>query len=206
MKFAAGSFAGSQAARQGIKHHSAADGGQWGGLPNDEAVAGKDQNALLEAQLRERLIGWREFRILDQRVLDQCDFSHTLERAGMEVHLRTIFHFADPGKEPEFYIDPARGAKTIWSGQGHSALQVLVIDSGQVDGGTLASFGAVHIFSAGLHAADTQFCCGRKKLDFVFWGNLATHQCAGNYAAETFHRKGAIDRQAKSAAGIFSRD
>jgi len=135
-------------------------------LPNDEAVAGKDQNALLSA-VRERLIGWREFRILDQRVLDQCDFSHTLERAGMECTCAR-FSFCGPGRSRSFTSICAWRENDL-ERQGHSALQVLVIDSGQVDGGTLASFGAVHIFSAGLYAADTQFCSGRKKLDFVFW-------------------------------------
>src|SRR5258706_15995930 len=112
----------------------------------------------------------------------------------MEVYLRAILQFADGGKKPKFYVDSARCAKTICRGQGHSALQVLMIDSGQVDGGTLAGFGAVHIFSAGLYAADTQFCSGREKLDFAFRGDLATHQCTGNHAAETLHRKRTIDR------------
>src|SRR5260221_13781598 len=122
----------------------------------------------------------------------------------MEVHLRAIFQFADGGQKLKFYVDSMSGTKTIWSGHGHSALQVLVIDSGQVDGGTLASFGAVHIFSAGLHAADSQLCSGRKKFDFVFRADLATHQCAGNHAAKTFYAKPAIDGQTKIAPGILS--
>src|SRR5258706_14769219 len=124
----------------------------------------------------------------------------------MKVDKGAIFEFADAGKQAKFYVDATRCAKTGRRRQRHSSLHGVVIDSREIDGGTLAGFGTIDAVAAGLHAAHAQLFAAGEKLDFSSGCYLATDQRAGDNRAESFDRKGAINRQAEIAAGIFSRD
>ena len=78
-----------------------------------------------------------------------------------------------------------------------------MIDSREINGGTLASFGALNVLAIGLHSAHAEFQTGGKKFNFVFGRDLTADQRARDHGTKTFDRKGTIDRQTKIAPRIL---
>src|SRR4029077_5510800 len=117
-----------------------------------------------------------------------------------------ILEFANAGKEPELDVDAASGAKTGQRSEGHAALHGVMIDSSKIERGALTRFGAINAIAASLHAANAQLFAAGKEFDFGSGGDLAPNQRSSDHGPETLYRERTINRQAKIAAGIFSRD
>src|SRR5580765_3714054 len=80
----------------------------------------------------------------------------------------------------------------------------MVINSCEVDGGTLSGIGTRNTLAAGLHSANTQFHARRKEFHFVFRCDVPADQSSSNYTAKSLHRKRAINRKTEFALRIFS--
>src|SRR5713226_3694735 len=124
----------------------------------------------------------------------------------MKVDYGAVLELAHAGQQPQLHIQPACGAKARGRGECHAALQRMMIDASKIHGGALASIRALHGFSARLNTTNTQLCPSWKKFDLVLWRNVAADERAGHHATEALDRKSAINRQAKIAQGILSRN
>src|SRR5436190_13759494 len=85
----------------------------------------------------------------------------------------------------------------MFFGKEHSALDLRMIDAGEVDRGTLPAMGHFHATPVCLQAANTNRPRARKKIQLLAFVYLARGKCSGNDRAKALFRKAAVDRKAR---------
>src|SRR5436190_94719 len=85
----------------------------------------------------------------------------------------------------------------MFFGKEHSALDLRMIDAGEVDRGTLPAMGHFHATPVCLQAANTNRPWAGKQVQFLAFVYLARGKCSGNDRTKALFRKAAVDRKAR---------
>src|SRR5579863_8704354 len=124
----------------------------------------------------------------------------------MKMHARAIFQRSRRSEKSDARVEAIRRTKDSRRGQHHSAADFLALDSRKIHGRALARNRYRDRLPAGMQAANANAFPRGIHLDFIFGPDNAGNQGACDDGAESFHRKGAVNRQPEMPAGILRRD
>ncbi len=185
-----------------VEHASASNGDHRGILPEDEAVAGEQQNRTVKLQAREsglagqKLLGFEQGHLRDGLGGEgvQMDARILPQRLGRRQQVKL---HAQPG--PRDGTFPAASAScrgpVRWFPRRRRFSAVRCP--------AMASFRgrAVH-----LHSAHPQALARGMDFDLLLLADGPRDQRPGDHRSEAFHGEDAIDGQAKDRGGIFGRN
>jgi hypothetical protein len=123
-----------------VEHAAAADRARRLRVANDEAIARQRKHRLVEHQLHAHPLPGREHVAVEQR-----DVRDAMQRAEMHVQRRPVRQRQSRiGEQRQFDVEPRRRCDQPRIGDGIAALDVRLLDAGQVQRAALARMAGVH--------------------------------------------------------------
>ncbi len=195
-------FGGGFARGSDVENDAAADGGDRGEEADDEAVAGKEEKRLVEAEADVGAAAGLE----RGGGADAAERGFDFSGAGVEMDGGVVFERLGGGEEVEGAVDELGAQEAAGGGEGHAAVERCGVDAGEVEGGALAGGGSILRLAMDLDAAHAGGGQGRVNFHFIAGGDGAGGESSGGDGAEAVERKGAVERQAEIAVGGAGRD
>lgn len=137
-------------------------------------------------------------------VFEQVEASWDFGGAGMELEFGAVFEgLAVGGEQSEGADKPLGGLEIAGLGEDAAAVDIFVIQLGQVEGGALTAFDGVGVAAVDLDGFDAAFGATGEEGQFVADAGRAGGGNAADDGAEALDGKGAFDGLAEDAVGAF---
>ena len=123
----------------------------------------------------------------------------------MKMHARAIFQWPRRSEKSDTRIQALGWLENAGRPEDHPALNLFAFDAGQIHSGSLTGERASHCSAARMQSANANRFAQRIQFRFILSLQRAGDERTRYDRAEAFHRKCAINRQAKVLRGIFCR-
>ncbi|GBD18616.1 hypothetical protein HRbin27_01114 [bacterium HR27] len=168
----------------------------------DETITTDSDHRLLEAQLHPPALPG-----LQSLGIQQAHASESFAGADEEIDLVVLLQRRRSVCEhPEFHIEERGRFQPAWHGQDIAALEVLDVDTRQIDSRAGPWQGALDFGPMALETADTRAQAAGQDLNFLADFEWTIAQRPGDDRSETGHREDAVDRQTRSSCCLVGRN
>ena len=184
----------------GIEDLAAADSLQGRVETDNETVAALGADFLFQTQL-----GMAAFTGLQNFAIHENDLAEDLTGTMVEMQTAVVLDLAAAvleGAEP--YIDHHGGGHAVGCGSNLASRNIFLLDTGQIDGNTLAAVGFGDILGMDLDASGAGHHARGIEHDLVALVESTFHQCTGDNGTVAAESKDTVGRQTEGTAGVLA--